>query len=57
MSKSINSETKLSIFNNNMICWKMQKEYKNKIEVNKLENRKTSRYKYIQNKSLENTVK
>ena len=40
-----------------MICWKMQKEYKNKIEVNKLENRKTSRYKYIQNKSLENTVK
>ena len=40
-----------------MICWEMQKEYKNKIEINKLENRKISRYKYTQNKSLENIVK
>lgn len=39
MSKWINSEIKLSIFNN-VICWEMQKEYKNKIEINKLENRK-----------------
>lgn len=40
-----------------MICWEMQKEYKNKIEINKLENRKTSKYNYIQNRSLENTIK
>lgn len=35
----------------------MQKEYKNKIEINKWENRKTNKYNYIQNRSLENTIK